>query len=76
MNQTETDGALIEPIVVSPKEAMRLMDCGHNFLYQLIHRGELDARSDGRRTKITMASIRRRLASLPPAKVVGRKVSK
>jgi excisionase family DNA binding protein len=73
MNQTETDGALIEPIVVSPKEAMRLMNCGHNFLYKLIHEGAIDARSDGRRTKITLASIRRRLASLPPAKVGKRK---
>jgi hypothetical protein len=69
MHQAKPYASAVEPIVVSPKEAMRIMDCGHSFLYDLIARGELDARSDGRRTKITMASIRRRLASLPPAKI-------
>ena len=78
MNQvkTRTDAALgsidprlADPIVVSPKEAQRLMDMGHSALYEAIARGELDAFSDGRRTKITMESIKRRLARLPRAKV-------
>jgi len=66
---------LAEPIVVSPKEAQRLMDMGHSALYEAIAKGELDAFSDGRRTKITMASIKRRLAQLPRARIGKRELA-
>jgi hypothetical protein len=67
MHDAKTDGAL-EPIFVSPNEAMRILDCGHSFLYGLINSGELEAVKDGKRTKIVMKSIRRRAASLPRMK--------
>ena len=66
---------LVEPIVVSPKEAQRLMDMGHSALYVAIAKGELDAFSDGRRTKITYESIKRRLAGLPRARIGKREVA-
>jgi excisionase family DNA binding protein len=70
MHKPKTE-AQIEPIVVSPKEAMRILDCGHSWLYECIARGELEAVKDGRRTKILMESIKRRAASLPRIKRVG-----
>lgn len=46
-------------IVVSPRRARYLLDCGHTRLYQLLVAGELESYLDGRSRKITTASIKR-----------------
>ena len=53
-----------EPLVVSPRQACRLLSIGNTRLYSLIGAGELESYLDGRSRRITMASIRRRLARL------------
>jgi hypothetical protein len=52
----------IEPLVVSPREAWRLLSCGNTHGYALINRGELQSFLDGRARKITVASIRAYIA--------------
>jgi excisionase family DNA binding protein len=49
----------IEPLVVRPRVAWRLLDCGNAYGYRLIADGELESYRDGRARKITVASIRR-----------------
>ena len=55
-----------EPIVVSPRRARQLLDCGNTRLYEMIAARDLDSYRDGKSRKIRMASIRayvaRRLA--------------
>jgi excisionase family DNA binding protein len=51
-------GEALEPLVVRPNKAMRLLDCRRNYLYDLINAGELETYRDGRARKITMRSIR------------------
>jgi excisionase family DNA binding protein len=51
----------LEPLVVSPKEACRLLDCGPTKLYELIEAGEIESYLDGRSRKITMESVKRRV---------------
>jgi hypothetical protein len=46
-----------EPLVVKPKGACRMLDCGITRLYELIGAGELQTFLDGRSRKITVASI-------------------
>jgi excisionase family DNA binding protein len=49
----------LEPLVVRPRVAWRLLNCGHAYGYRLIASGELDSYRDGRARKITVESIRR-----------------
>jgi hypothetical protein len=51
----------LEPLVVRPRAAWRLLGCGNAYGYRLIAAGELESYLDGRARKITMASIRRRI---------------
>jgi excisionase family DNA binding protein len=53
----------LEPLAVRTAEAERLLSVGHSKLYELINAGELDCYKDGSSTKITMASIKRRVAA-------------
>jgi hypothetical protein len=46
-------------LVVSPRRAMRMLDCGRTRLYEVIAQGELDSYLDGRSRKITVESIYR-----------------
>jgi excisionase family DNA binding protein len=48
--------------VVSPKRACVLLDCSRPTLYGMISSGELESYTDGRSRKITVASIRKRIA--------------
>jgi hypothetical protein len=57
----------IEPLVVSVKNAAVICDAGVSTVWEMLARGELDAVKDGARTKVTMASIKRRQANLPRA---------
>jgi hypothetical protein len=55
-----------ERLVVSPRRAKHMLDCGNTRLYELLKDGELASFLDGRSRKITVESIRalisRRLA--------------
>jgi excisionase family DNA binding protein len=57
-------GAEIEPLAVTPREACRMMSCGVTRLYEMIAAGEIESYLDGRARRITVASIRARIARL------------
>ena len=48
-------------LVVSPRRAMHMLDCGRTRLYELIGNGELDSYRDGGSRKITVQSIYRHI---------------
>lgn len=52
----------VEPLVVSPKTAWRLLGCGNTRGYQLLAEGEIESYKDGGSRRITMASIRAHVA--------------
>jgi excisionase family DNA binding protein len=54
----------IEPLAVSPRQACVLLGVGNTRLYQLIGSGELVSYNEGRARRVTMASIRARVARL------------
>jgi excisionase family DNA binding protein len=47
-----------EPLVVSPRRACHLLDCGVTRLYELINAGELKSYKDGASRKIIVGSIK------------------
>jgi excisionase family DNA binding protein len=55
----------IEPLAVPPRQACHLLSIGNTRLYELIAAGEIESYLDGRSRRITMASIRTRIARLP-----------
>jgi hypothetical protein len=57
----------LEPWALSPKQTAIVENCGLSVVYERLANGEYDAFKDGTRTKITVASIRQRRASLPLA---------
>jgi excisionase family DNA binding protein len=67
MSIYSTGGGHDEPLVVSPRRARNLLDCGNTRLYELIGAGVLESYRDGKSRKITVASIKdyiaRKLAS-------------
>lgn len=62
--QRRSRGADLEPLAVTPREACRLLSIGNTRLYELIAAGELESYLDGRARRITMESIRARVARL------------
>ena len=54
----------IEPLAVSPRQACVLLGIGNTRLYQLIGAGELITYHEGRARRVTMASVRARVARL------------
>jgi hypothetical protein len=52
----------LEPLVVKPKVAWRLLSCSNTYGYGLLEAGELESFKDGKSRKITMASIKARIA--------------
>lgn len=54
MSQSATE---LEPLVVKPKAACRVLGCGTTRLYALLRAGQLESFRDGRSRKITLASI-------------------
>jgi hypothetical protein len=52
----------IEPLLVRPREAWRMLGCDNTRGYGLINAGELESFLDGRSRKITVASIRSYIA--------------
>jgi hypothetical protein len=65
--RTDSTDPPIEPLLVSVKNAAAILDAGVSSVWEMLARGELDAVKDGARTKVTMASIKRRQANLPRA---------
>jgi excisionase family DNA binding protein len=61
------DDNVLEPLAVSPRQACFLLGIGNTRLYQLIGTGELTSYCEGRARRITMASIRARIAQLTGA---------
>lgn len=59
MSDRKSQAADIEPLVVKPKVAWRMLGCGNTRGYELIAAGELESYRDGRSRKITVASINR-----------------
>jgi hypothetical protein len=58
----------LKPYAVPIRIAQTLLgNKARSEIYGAINRGELEARKDGKKTLITMASIERRQTSLPPA---------
>jgi excisionase family DNA binding protein len=57
----------LEPLAVSPRQACVLLGVGTTRLYQLIRDGELVTYHEGRARRVTMASIRARVARLAGA---------
>jgi len=51
-----------ERLLVRPRRACHLLDCGTTRLYELIAEGELESFLDGRSRKIVVESIRRYIA--------------
>ncbi len=48
----------VEPLVVKPRAAWKLLGCGNTRGYELLAAGELQSYKDGRSRKITVASIK------------------
>jgi hypothetical protein len=62
------------PLVVKPRTACRMLDCGNTRLYELLATGELESFLDGRSRKVVVDSIRRYVAQrLDATKVTGAK---
>jgi hypothetical protein len=69
--RTRTVFPQLEPFAVPLDEARRLLgNKGRNQVFEAIRRGELDAVRDGNKTLITVESIRRRQAALPPIQLI------
>jgi hypothetical protein len=51
-----------EALVVSPRRARRMLDCGNTRLYELISAREVESFKDGKSRKITVASIKHYIA--------------
>jgi hypothetical protein len=58
VSNRNSQGVEIEPLVVKPKAAWRMLGCGNTRGYELIAAGELESFTDGRSRKITVASIK------------------
>jgi len=58
-----------EPLVVRPKRAWQMLDCGNTRGYELVKAGELESFLDGRSRKITVESIHRYIARKLAAEV-------
>ena len=55
-------GRAVEPLLVRPRDAWRLLGCGNTRGYALLAAGELVSFLDGRARKITVESIHRYIA--------------
>jgi hypothetical protein len=71
--KSSSPSVAIEPLVVRPAEAWRMLGCGPTYGYQLLDAGELESFTDGAARKITVASIKayiaKKLATTANAKV-------
>jgi hypothetical protein len=68
MTDRHAGGDDLDPLVVKPKVAWRMLACSNTKGYELLAAGELESYKEGRSRKITVASIKaliaRRLAGI------------
>ncbi len=57
-----------ERLVVSPRRAKHMLDCGNTRLYELLNANELEFFLDGRSRRITVSSIKVYIARLLAAR--------
>jgi hypothetical protein len=57
---TEHQNTTIEPLVVAPRGACKMLTCGLTRFYEILP--ELDSYMDGRARRITVESIKRHIA--------------
>jgi hypothetical protein len=57
-----SDSKTVEPLVVSPKTAMQLLDCSSETLWKDLKSGVLTSFLEGTRRKILLASIKEKIA--------------
>ena len=62
MSAHHTDIVDDEPLVVSPRRARRMLDCGNTRLYEMIAAQQLETYKDGKSRKITVTSIKNYIA--------------
>ncbi len=62
MSDRRVEVSDLDPFVVSPKTAWKLLACGNTRGYELLAAGELDSFLDGRSRKITVDLIQRYIA--------------
>ncbi len=62
MSARRPDPLDVEPLVVKPKIAWKMLACGNTRGYELLAAGELERFKDGRSRKITVASIKAYIA--------------
>jgi hypothetical protein len=62
MSTHSTELGKDEPLVVSPRRARSMLDCGNTRLYELIAAHELETFKDGKSRKITVKSIKAYIA--------------
>jgi hypothetical protein len=60
-----------ERLVVSPRRARHMLDCGNTRLYELLKTNELESYLDGRSRKIVVGSIHRLIATRLAAQRAG-----
>jgi hypothetical protein len=58
----QAQSAHVEPLLVRPAEAWKMLRCGNTYGYELLNRGEIESFLDGRSRKIVVASIHRYIA--------------
>jgi excisionase family DNA binding protein len=58
MSDRLSQAADLEPLVVKPKVAWKMLGCGNTRGYELLAAGELESYKDGRSRKIPVASIK------------------
>jgi excisionase family DNA binding protein len=58
MSDRRFDPVDVEPLVVKPKVAWKMLGCGNTRGYELLAAGQLESYKDGRSRKITVASIK------------------
>ena len=56
------DADAVEPLLVKPKIAWKMLCCGKTHGYELLASGELESFKDGRARKITVSSIKALIA--------------
>jgi hypothetical protein len=62
MSALSTGFSKDERLVVRPRRAKQMLDCGNTRLYELLKSNELDSYLDGGARKITVESIHRLIA--------------
>jgi excisionase family DNA binding protein len=58
MNEVARRESVMEPLVVRPRDACKMLSIGRTKLYELLNDGEIESYRHGRSRRIALASIR------------------